>query len=226
MKTHIIWLFISFATLVIGTRFAKEVIHTVEKPVDVIQTKEVVIEKPVEVIREVPKEIEKIVEKRIEVPAEIPQHYLAAEKFTEWYLKADWIKAEEYLAEIPSVRVSVSLDDPQKSKVSERELQDMIELSLRKNGVPVKSDSAYILDFDVTGLWDDREITYSYSADLSLHEGVRIYRLSKFKVAPLVIWRSGYTGYAGNQKVGDGISRAAEKLVMSFSNAYLAANPK
>lgn len=212
MKTHLIWLCISVAALAIGTRFAKEVIRTVEKPV--------------EVIREVPKEVEKVVEKPVEVQAEIPMHYLAARKFADSYIKAEWIKPEEYLAGIPSVHVTVSLDDPQRSKISERELKDLIELSLRKNGVPVKADSPYLLEFYVSGLWDDRNIMYSYSASLSLSQEVRIIRSSEFKIAPLVVWRNAYNGYAGSLKVGEGIAGAAERLVVSFSNAYLAANPK
>jgi hypothetical protein len=226
MKTHLVWLCLSIAALFVGTRFAKEEIRVVEKPVEVFRTKEVVVEKPVEVIREVPKEVEKIVEKRVEVPAEIPSHYLAAQKFAESFFKADCFKKDEILTGISSVQVAVNLADPQKSKISEGELKDLIELSLRRNGVPVKGDSPYFLIFDVSGLWDDSGITYSYSATLALNESVRLLRSSAFKIAPLVIWQNSYNGYAGKQKVGDGITNSAEKLVVSFSNAYLAANPK
>ena len=226
MKTHIIWFCVSLAALLVGTQFAKKETLVVEKPVEVIKTKEVVVEKPVEVIKEVLKEVEKIVEKRVEVPAEIPEHYLTAQKFTDAFLKAGWFEKNEILNGVSSVHVSVTLADPSKSMVTESELKDSIELSLRKNGVPVKADSPYSLEFKISGLWDERGITYSYSATLSLREGLQVLRPGGFKIAPLVVWQNGYTGYAGSQKVGEGITGAAEKLVVSFSNAYLASNPK
>jgi hypothetical protein len=224
MKVNLIWFVVSALAFFGGTRVAKQGTRIVEKPVEVIKTKEVIVEKPVEVIREVPKEIEKIVEKKIEVPAPIPAKYESALKFTQGYFTADWLKKDEILSGIPNVQVSVTLADPARSRVSVDELKDMIELALRKNGIAVKSDSLYFLQFDVSGLWDDRNVTYSYSATLSLREGIPVFTPAGFKLAPLVVWTNGYTGYAGSLKTGEGITSAADKLVISFSNAFLAAN--
>jgi hypothetical protein len=212
MKIHLFWLAVSIAALILGTRFSQKELR--------------VIEKPIQVIKEVPKEIEKIVEKKVEVPAEIPDVYLRTKQFAESYIKAAWVDGDDILKGVPSVRVLITLSDPKKSKISESELKDSIELSLRKNGIPVKGDSGYFLTFDVSGLWDDKDVRYSYSAALSLSEGVRILRAGEFKISSLVVWRQSYTGYVGSQKVSEGISGVAEKLVISFSNAYLAANPK
>ncbi len=226
MKTHIIWFLVSVTALLIGAQFPPKEIITVEKPVEVIKTKEIIVEKPVDVIREVPKEIEKIIEKRVEIPAEIPQDYKFAKYFLDSYTKAKFFEKNEILADIQGVKVIISLSDNIDGKITESELKDSIELALRKNGVPVNDDAVYILEYVISGLWDTNEITYSYSATMNLREGIPVFRVAGFKQAALIIWSNGYNGYAGKQKVTDGISGAAEKLVVSFSNAYLSANTK
>ena len=222
MKTHIIWLCVSVAALVVGLQFAKKEIQIVEKPV----TKEVVVEKPVEVIKEVPKEVDRIVEKRIEVPAEIPDSYKLAKRFYDSFVQAGWFAKNEILKEVPSVRVVIFLNDQVKSKIAESELKDSIELALRKNGVTVKDDSGFFLEFAVDGIWDDANTLFSYMATLTLRQATPVLRSGGFKMAPLAIWENSYICYAGSQKVSDGISGTADKLVISFSNAYLSANSK
>lgn len=224
MKTHAIWICVSIAALFLGTRFSET--RIVEKPVEVTKTKEVIVEKPVEIIREVPKEVEKIVERKIEVPAQIPEVYQAAYRFTENYLKAPMMNAGEVLSSIPDVSVLINFAENIEPKPSEREFKDSIELALRKNGLRVNANSLYLLVFDVTGLWDKEKVVYSFSAAMELSEPTPLWRENTFKRKYVTIWKNSYTGYAGRDKLKDALPGVAEKLVVSFSNAYLAANEK
>ena len=199
-KAHIIWLCVSVVALFVGTQFAKKEIQIVEKPVEIVKIKEV------------------------EVPAEIPEDYKAAKQFYDLFVQDNWFRKNEILKGIPSVQVVIKLDDGVKSKVIESELKDSIELSLRKNGVPVKDDSGYILEFSIEGVWDESKTIYSYTTSLSLLEAVPILRSGGFKRAALTIWQNDYVGYAGSQKISGAIGTDADKFVVSFSNAYLAAN--
>jgi hypothetical protein len=199
-KTHVIWLCVSVAALFAGTQFAKKKIQIVEKPVEVVKTKEV------------------------EVPAVIPEDYKAAKQFYDWFFQANWFEKNEILKGVPSVQVIILLDDEVKGSVTESELKDSIELSLRKNGVPVKDNPAFLLEFSIDGVWNENKTIYSYTTSMSLLEVVPILRLGGFKKASLTIWQNNYVGYAGSQKVSGAINTAADKFVVSFSNAYLAAN--
>ena len=208
MKKHIVWLCVSVAALFVGLRFAKKEIQIVEKPVEVI------------------KEVDRIVEKRVEVPAEIPDSYKLAKQFSDSYFQASWFEKNGILKGVPSVRVVISVDDELKGKITESELRDSIELSLRKNGVPVKDDSGFWLGFSVVGVWNQDNTTYSYTTSISLDEAIPVLRSGEFKKTGLTIWQDNYVGYAGSQRISEGIGTAADKLVTSFSNAYLSANSK
>jgi hypothetical protein len=223
MRTHIVWLCVSVVALLVGTQFAKKEIQIVEKPVEVVRTKEVIVEKPVEVIKEIPKEVERIVEKRVEVPAEIPDDYKLAKHFVDSFVQAKFDE-NAILRGVKDIQVVVSVSD--ESKITKSELKDLIELALRKNGVPVKDVSSNWLNIEINGVWDNSDTTYSYSATMLLRMAVPVLRPEGFKVAPVIAWSNAYVGYAGSQKVSEEISNAADKLVVSFSNAYLSANPK
>jgi hypothetical protein len=226
MKTHAIWFGVCLAALVLGFQFTKETVRVVEKPVEVVRTKEVFVDRPVEVIKEVPREVVREVVKTKEVPAEIPLEYKYGKAFMDSYNTSGFFEKNEILRGVESIAVSVYLADEIKSKFSETELKDSIELALRKNGVPVKDASTSYLIFTIVGVWNDQKIHFSYSATLELRERIPVLRKTAFKDQSLVIWSTSYTGFAGSSKVGSALSDCADKVVTQFSNAYLAANQK
>ena len=226
MKTHIFWLCLSVTAFFVGTQFAKKQICFVEKPVEITKTVSTVLTQIVERKVEIPVEVEKIVVKRVEVPSEIPDSYKMAKWFYDSFFTTNTFEKNEILKGISGVNVGVLLDDDVKSRLSKQELKDSIELALRKNGVPVNDKSDHWLLFTVDGVWDNENIRYSYRAAMSLNEWVSVPSSGEFKLARLKVWESGFTGFAGSQKVAEGITRAVDKLVISFSNAYLGANPK
>lgn len=198
-----------------------------------VVTKEVVREVPKEVIREVPKEVIREVPKEVlrevikEVPAQIPEDYRLAKAFATRFLSAERVvENDSILKGVPSVNVSILLSKNLNGRISQNELRDSIELSLRRNGIPVKADAGHTLWFIVEGLWDDKMITFSYSAALTLDTDVFLFTEDKVRVSMREIWRYGYVGMAGSAKVQEGIRTTADKLVISFSNKYLAQNPR
>ena len=68
MKTNITWFCISVAALIIGMQLAKKEVRIIEKPVEIVKTKEVFVDRPVERVKEVPKEGEKIVAQKLSSP--------------------------------------------------------------------------------------------------------------------------------------------------------------
>jgi hypothetical protein len=170
-----------------------------------------------EVVREVPKE----------VPAEIPESYKEAKRIADSLANAEVALGDETLAGVRSLKVRVSIPDVLKDKVSETELKDAIELGLRKNGIPIKNDGASAaLWFMVEGLWDDQKVRFSFSARLTVDTNAFFFVEGKAKMFSAEIWKRGYTGYAGSNKIEEQLREAAEKLVIQFSNRYLAENPR
>ncbi|MEI6861429.1 MAG: hypothetical protein WCL04_04170 [Verrucomicrobiota bacterium] len=172
MKTHLIWLGVAVAALLVGTQFAPKEIRVVEKPVEVVKTRDVVVEKRVDVIKEVPKEVEKIVERTVEVPAKIPELYTKALAFMERFYDSKQVSSKDSLAGIKSVRVSVYLADDIKKIVSETEIRTKFEITLRRSGVPIDEKSLYVLSYSQDGFTRTDSPLLVYSISTNLDEGV------------------------------------------------------
>lgn len=201
----------------------------VAPPPPKVITNEVVREVPKEIVketvREVPKEVIREVVK--EVPAEIPEHYKTAVQIASSLANAEFVAGDKTLAGIPSLKVRVALAEALNGKISESDLKDSIELGLRKNGIAIKNDQArHELWFVVDGLWDDRKVTFSYNARLSVTTSVYFFGEGKTKTTSAEIWVNGYNGYAGSSKIAEGIREAADRVIVTFSNRYLAENSR
>lgn len=226
MKTNIIWSCVAIAALFVGTRMANTEIRTVEKPVEVIRTKEVIVEKPVEVIKEVPKVVERIVERKVEVPAEIPEIYKNALEFMKRFRGAKLVSQKDSLAGVESVRVGIVLTDDVKKIVSESEIRTKFEITLRRSGVPIDEKSRFALRFEYEGFTDDSP-TLTYSFTVSLLEWVVAFRDGGPGVYCLTsTWQEGSFGTVGISKVRDALLKKAEEYAEEFANEWLAMNPK
>jgi hypothetical protein len=225
MKTHIIWFAIATLALVIGTRLTKPEVRTVEKPVEVVRTKEVVVEKPVEVIKEVPKEVEKIVEKKVEVPAEIPELYKTALSFMEKFRSTKLVSQKDSLAGVDSVSVAITLADDVKKIISESEVRTKFEITLRRSGVPIDENSRFTLSYYQDGFTRDGP-TLIYSFSTALEELVVAFRDGPAMRRIVGTWRRGNYGTVGISKARDALLSDAESAAETFANEWLAMNAK
>jgi len=226
MKTHIIWSVAAIVALLVGTTLTKPEVRTVEKPVEVVRTREVVVEKPVEVIREVPKEVEKIVERRVEVPADIPEIYKTALTFMEKLRGTKLVTQKEALAGVEAVSVDITLAEDVKKIVSESEIRTKFEITLRRSGVLIDEKSRFTLSFIQDGFTrDSPTLTYSFTTSLDeLVIGFRDGDPSLRRYAST--WRKGSFGTVGISKARDALLSEAESSAEAFSNEWLAMNPK
>lgn len=201
----------------------KEIVREVEKktPFEVIVTNAItnIVEKPIEV--------EKLVERRVEVPAQIPDDYLMAMKFARLFVSAPLATNDETLMwNIKAVNPSAYVNPAVQSVVSEDEIKTKFEITLRKYGIPISSDSRIWLRIAVEGLWDENtRITLTYSINTSLSEVVTVFRNDEAKRIVSDTWSSGSYGFAGRTVAKDAILKAVEAKAESFANKYLAANP-
>lgn len=186
-----------------------------------------VVEKPIVVVKEIPRDVQKIVEKRVEVPAEIPDSYKVAARFQEQFYNAGLVEKNDILKGIASVRVLVNIGDLLSSGISISELKDSIELSLRKNGIKIDDSSSFMLEFDVWGAWDQSKSWCTYSGTLGLMRNIPVLSGGEFKKSLVILWwPQDYIGHVEKEDFVNKITSTTDKLVIAFSNAYLAANGK
>ncbi len=226
MKTHIVWLAVVISALLIGTQLGKPSVQVVEKPVEVVRTKEVFVEKPVEVIKEVPKEIVKFVERKVEVPAEIPELYTTALDFMEKFRGSKLVSQKDALTDIDSVSVEITLSDDIKKLISESEIRTKFEITLRRSGIPINEKSRYSLVYYQDGFTGNNP-TLIYTFSTSLEELVVGFRDGLPKIRRYVAtWRRGNFGTVGISKARDTLLADAESAAEGFANEWLAMNPK
>ena len=226
MKTHVIWFCVCVCALLVGTQFAKKEIQVVEKPVEVVKTREVVVEKPVEVIKEVPKEVEKIVEKRVEVPAKIPEEYENALGFAKRFGAAKSVSDKESLARVEAVSVSIHVSDDVKKFVSESELRTKFEITLRRSGVPIDEKSPFGILYAQDGMTlQSPNLTWACRTSLiDVLFGFR--RGGEVFMEDVPVWSKGDFGTVGTARAREVLMAEAESSAEAFANDWLAMNPK
>ncbi len=226
MKTHLIWLVVAITALAAGTQLAKRQVQIVEKPIEVVKTKEVFVDRPVEVIREVPKEVVKVVEQKVEVPAEIPEAYQTALKLSNRMRGSKALSQKEALTGVASVSVSVGLTDDIKKTISEEEIRTKFEITLRRSGVPIDENSRFGLTYSADGFTKDNT-TLVYTVRTSLLETLFGFREDGTvfqRFAPS--WYTGNYGTVGLSKAREFLISDAESAAENFANQWLAQNPK
>jgi len=227
MKKHLVWLCVSVVALFVGTQFAKKEIQVVEKPVEVVKTREVIVEKPVEVIKEVPKEVEKIVERRVEVPAKIPELYENALSFTKRFQASELVDSKVGLAGIKSVKVAIGLTDDFKKYASETDLRTKFEITLRRSGVPIDEKSVYEVSYTVDGFILDGAPLIAYHWSTVLYEVALCFHSDGSLVKKVATtWERGYIGTVGTLKARETLISDSERAAETFANDWLAMNPK
>lgn len=190
-------------------------------------TNNVIVEKRVVVTNEV------IVEKLVDIPLETRRQFDNAFLFVSNYVNAPWASEADVFKGIKEVNVQVGFGDqltikaPSAFQLQESELTTFIELELRKNGIQVNKNARHRLSLVFEGLWNKERNILSYSATSYLRVPATILMDdNSFKIKSVPVWIEAYNAYAGINKLNDGLKDAALNLVMAFSNAYLAANPK
>jgi hypothetical protein len=124
------------------------------------------------------------------------------------------------------VRVVYALEGSTKAAVSEAEVKAKFELTLRRNNVPLNSQSTNMVVVLMNGFFDEKgELTYSVSCGVS--EWQFIFRGNECRYAMVTLWEAdGRYGYAGPARMNDLLLTAVEKEAEQFANDYLSANPK
>jgi len=127
MKTHIIWFCVSVAAFVIGLQFAKTEVRVVEKPVEVVKTKEVFVERPVERSKANSAGSEKIAEQKIASPI-VDKRNSAAER-AKLHQRYD-----SFLSQLGLTAVQV--ERFVELKLAIYEAQDDLQAAVAQNSVP------------------------------------------------------------------------------------------
>jgi hypothetical protein len=200
----------------------KEVFREIEKrvPFEVYKTNLL--------IKEVTNCIE--VPKIVEVPAAIPDSYLTLSNFVRDFWDAPILtNNQQILSGLKSVCPKIYVESKLGDFVTADDIRAKYELTLRKNGVPVDSDSANWLTFTIDGLWQEgiggqEKVTCSMHYSLYLSEMTRLYRNGSPKRTSVTTWSTGMVGYAGRNKVREQSLQAAQELAEQFANAYLSQN--
>jgi hypothetical protein len=162
------------------------------------------------------------------VPAEIPPDYLRAFSIWKGLSNSTHIGQNQVLYDVKWLRVEYYISDKAKSIISEDEVKAKFELLLRRNGVPINSDSRQTITVGVEAMWsDERHLLANYNVTVAVKEQQFLFRNGEFKYDSLVtIWERQMNGNGGGYNANSGILECTEKLGELLANDFLSANPK
>jgi hypothetical protein len=191
-----------FAVLWLYERFQPPAI--LEQPVP--KRVEVLKVVPFEKVREIP--VEKIKEVVKEVPAQLTDAQKEALEFSSNYVAAPRLSGmDDALYKLDTVRVEVNLKPAIEQAVPADQLKNYYEQALRRNGVQLDSDSAYLLGINYDGFWIENENRFVYGVYLELYDSVTIERQGDLRRTYAIVWVHNY--------LGSGLANDARQLILS-----------
>ena len=156
----------------------------------------------------------------------IPEEFIRATNFVHMFAYAPRASESEALFNMKDVRVEVTLADRMKGVVTEDEIRTKFELALRRNGVPISTNSQSPVIIAIEGGPAEGTSFFYYSTQCVVFEDHTVFRGNALRLAKVRVWEEGYIGMAGTQKIQDGLFGAVVDLAERFANDYLSANPK
>jgi hypothetical protein len=180
-----------------------------------------------EVVKEVPKEVVKEVEKLVSTPTPISDDYRIAMELFKRMTNAPYVGRDKILFNMKEVRLACYLDDSVQEAVSTEQIKAKFELVLRRNNVPISSESKNVVTLNISGFWDSAKSVLTESTTTSVREPQMVMREGEFRQAAVKVWENGVTyGTVGKLKASDMLLNEAEKAAELFANDFLNANPK
>ena len=172
-----------------------------------------------EIVREVPKEVR--------IPAEIPQEYIDAMRVYQNITNATYADSSQALFGMKEIKVICTVDEALKKVISEDEVKAKFELTLRRNGVPIDPASFNMVQFRMTGFFNEATGLYCYSFMCYVNEQNVIWRSGQFHGITTIVWfKGGSYGTVGKSQASSGLLPEVEKCAEVFANDFLSANPK
>jgi hypothetical protein len=180
---------VCFAALWLSARVKEPrvVVKEVAKPIEVVKMV------PVETVKEVPvekvKEVVKPITNVVEVPARLSDGQQAAIDFSSNYLAAPNLSdMDDALYRIDAVNVRANLRDPVRKVVSEEQIRNRCQLTLRRSGIRLDESSPYVLGLQYDGFWNDKEDTLVYGVSLVLFDSVTMARDGDLRRTYAIVW--------------------------------------
>jgi hypothetical protein len=168
--------------------------------------------------------------KEVEVPAKLTYSQKTAINFTDRYLTARPIQAQdEALYKLDSVRVNVSINEEVEKVVSDDRIRNKFELILRKHGIKIDEKALVSVDLTIHGLWSGNNLGVgflAYTQRIGLNQWLVVERRGDFRRAVAQLWKQEIIGFANNQKAEGQILDGVESMAEAFANKYLAAQQK
>jgi hypothetical protein len=173
----------------------------------------------------------KEVEKAVSIPANIPAEYIVAMNLYQKMTNATMVANDKVLFNLKNVRVVCVIDDSIKEVASEDEIKAKFELTLRRNNVPISTDSQSVVYLNISGFFD-KTGTYAnnllcYSINCVMSESQWVFRESECHYSLVNTYEeAGYYGYVGRTLANATLLDQVEKRAEIFANDYLSTNPK
>ena len=168
--------------------------------------------------------------KEVEVPAKLTYSQKTAINFTDRYLNARQIRAQDdALYKLDSVRVNVSINEAVEKVVSDDRIKNKFELILRKHGIYIDEKALVSVDLIVNGIWsgDNPGVGFlAYTQRIGLNQWLVVERRGDFRRAVAQLWKQEIIGFANNQKAEGQVLDGVESMAEAFANKYLAAQQK
>jgi hypothetical protein len=166
--------------------------------------------------------------KEISVPAAIPQNYIDGDTFLKWVRNIPVLTADDQaLFAMDDVKVVYSLDNTIRQTLLEDEVKAKFELTLRKNNIPVNSDSRNRVNVSITGFYNDAGMLLCYAIEVNVFESQLIFRNGEGRRGIVRVWSKGSSyGTVGKSKANDALLETVVKSAEVFANDFLSANPK
>ena len=168
--------------------------------------------------------------KEVEVPAKLTYSQKTAINFTDRYLTAGPIQAQdEALYKLDSVRVNVSIDEAVEKVVSDDRIRNKFELILRKHGIKIDEKALVSVDLTIHGLWsgDNPGVGFlAYAQRIGLNQWLVVERRGDFRRAVAQLWKQEIIGFSNNEKAEGQILDGVESIAEAFANKYLAEQQK
>jgi hypothetical protein len=110
--------------------------------------------------------------------------------------------------------------------LSQDALRTNVELRLRRMGiqvVPKGTKGAGYVYLQLNFMEIERDTTYAYGGLLSMNEAATLVRNKEWEPA-VITWSTGQIGFAGRNRLSEGIGNMLDAMLNAFENDWLAVN--
>lgn len=196
-----------------------------QKPEDEALKRRVEVTNPVEVPKSA--QVRNTIQDANTLEVTPPIDPLSASNFLANYFAAvTSTNAANALKGVSNVEIHVVVGKLVSGDVSEDEIQARLELTLRKNNIPVRAKSGFLLWAVVDGFWNTTHSTCTYVVSIEMVENTVTWRANKPIRIAVTSWNDLDFGFAGKAVMKNALLDSVQAKAEKFANDYLSQNPK